>query len=67
MLTANETDAPRAKEKPSEVDAKDAVNACKQGIGVLYGVLEAKDVFDDDREEALGLAATHLHAQVNIL
>jgi hypothetical protein len=55
MTTATET------KTPSALEAQDALNTCKQCLGVLYCALEAGMAAEEDRFSALDFAVGQLH------
>jgi hypothetical protein len=54
-------------EKPSLAITKDAVNHCKQAIGMLYCIISANEVDVEDKSAALGFVTNHLEDQVSTL
>jgi hypothetical protein len=62
MTAATET------KTPSAIDAKDALDACKQSLGVLYCAMDVSNRVDsDDVAGALGLAVSQLHQNLQIV
>ena len=45
----------------------DALNSCKQSLGVLYCIVEADTAAIEDRAGALDLAVTQLHINLQII
>jgi hypothetical protein len=51
--------------RPCAIDAQDALNVCKQCLGVLYCAIETSGSVDkEDVTDAIGLAVTQLHSNL---
>ena len=63
MTTVAET-----KTRPCAIDAQDALNVCKQALGVLYCAMETSGSVDkEDVTDAIGLATTQLDEHLQIV
>jgi hypothetical protein len=53
--------------KPSLINAMDALDRCKNAIGMLRCIEGAVHLEIEDKEDALGFVANHLDEQVHTL